>query len=48
MWESYGLLVVMLSVGAVAVAAGLSQAIWQASLRPNDRLVEKCQPAGFY
>ncbi len=33
--------VVWFTAGAVAVAAGLSQAIWQASLWPNDRLVEK-------
>lgn len=47
MWVSYGLPVAMLPVGVVAVAAELSQAVWQAFLSPTDRLVEKCQPAGF-
>lgn len=47
MWASYGLLVATLPIGVVAVAAELSQAVWQVSLRPTDRLVEKCQPAGF-
>jgi len=43
-WASYGFLAVMHPVGAVAVAAELSQAFWQASLSPPDRLVENCQP----